>query len=130
MHYIITTAENTAATDRQGFRKATVHIQGRWTFSEHATARTMIGELLLLDGSHIVINVSDLDYIDSAGIGMLLIAYEEMRRHGKTTALVGAQGRVQRVFQVARVDAVFADNLALYEPTKISVFPEPRRSCA
>lgn len=130
MHYIITTAEKAAASDRAGTRKTTVRIQGRWTFSEHATARTLIGELLALDGTDIVLDVSDLDYIDSAGIGMLLIAYEEMRRHGKSAALVGAQGRVQRVFQVARVDAVFADNLALYEPTKVSVFPEPRRSCA
>lgn len=107
-----------------------VRIHGRWTFNEHAIARTMIGELLELPGPHAILDVSALDSIDSAGIGMLLIAYEEMRRHGKTVALVGAQGRVQRVFQVARLDVVFAGNLSLYEPSKVSVFPEPRRSCA
>jgi len=125
MHYTITTAEKTT-TDKA----ATVRIEGRWTFSEHAAARAMIGELLEVPGTHVVLDVSGLDSIDSAGIGMLLIAYEEMRRHGKTAALTGAHGRVQRVFQVARLDAVFADNLSLYEAPRISVFPEPRRSCA
>ena len=125
MHYTITTADKTAPG-----KAPMVRIQGRWTFNEHAIARTMIGELLTLPGTHAVLDVSALESIDSAGIGMLLIAYEEMRRHGKTVALVGAQGRVQRVFQVARLDAVFTDNLPIYEPSKVSVFPEPRRSCA
>lgn len=125
MHYTITTADKTAPG-----KAPMVRIHGRWTFNEHAIARTMIGELLELPGTHAILDVSALDSIDSAGIGMLLIAYEEMRRHGKTVALVGAQGRVQRVFQVARLDVVFAGNLSLYEPSKVSVFPEPRRSCA
>lgn len=108
-------------------KAAIVHVRGRWTFSEHALARTMIRAILDLSVEQVIIDASQLDYIDSAGIGMLLIAYEEMRNQGKSPSLIGAQGRVSRVFQAARLEQIFTDNLNLYRMPSFSVFSGPRR---
>ncbi len=99
----------------------TLRLSGRMTFNDHALARTMIHEAVAAGARHVAIDVSGLTFIDSPGIGMLLIAQEEFRRVGARTILTGAQGMVQRVFRAAHIERVFDENLPIRDLPRRSV---------
>ena len=78
-------------------------LKGRLIFTEHSTMRTLIKELSQSSAKRQVLVLEDLEFIDSAGIGMLLIAKEELTKGGKEFILRRANGQVQRVLKVAQL---------------------------
>lgn len=85
-----------------------VRLRGRLTFNDHAKLRGLIREMLQLSGKRHVLDLSALDFVDSAGIGMLLIAREELANAEKTLVLRSAQGQVKRVLTVAQLSKIVA----------------------
>jgi len=85
-------------------REATVRMSGRLTFNDHAKMRALIKELMLNKAKQQTIELSRLEFVDSAGIGMLLIAREELANSDKQLVLRAAGGQVKRVFTVAQID--------------------------
>ncbi len=98
------------STDGAG---STLRLAGRLTFNDHAGARAMIGEVVRVRPSRVIIDVSALTFIDSPGVGMLLIAQEELRRIGARVSLTGAQGMVERVFRAMQIEKVFNGQVTL-----------------
>lgn len=90
-------------------QRLVVRLRGRLTFNDHAKLRTLIREMLQdksAIGSEQYLDMSALEFIDSAGIGMLLIAREELSNAGKRLILRGAQGQVKRVLTVAQLGKI------------------------
>ncbi len=87
-------------------REAVVQLQGRLTFNDHAKLRTAIHEMLQNKARRQVLDLGALDFVDSAGIGMLLIAREEMVNVDKELVLRSARGQVKRVLTVAQLDKI------------------------
>lgn len=83
-----------------------VRLRGRLTFNDHAKLRTLIKEMLVLPSRRQVLDLSALEFVDSAGIGMLLIAREELANADKQLVLRGAQGQVKRVLTVAQLGKI------------------------
>ena len=83
-----------------------VHIGGRLTFNDFDRMRGMVGDVGRRSDSRVVFDLSTLDFIDSSGLGMLLIASEELGKKDKTLALRGARGQVQKVLAVAELGRV------------------------
>lgn len=54
-----------------------------------------------------VLQVDDLDYIDSAGLGMFIELNEAAQKHGVTLVLSGANAVVKRMFDLSRFDELF-----------------------
>ena len=54
----------------------------------------------------LVIDVTRLDYIDSAGIGMLVACNGQMDRAGGKMRVAGAQGTVAKSFEVVHMDRI------------------------
>ena len=82
-----------------------VDLNGRLTFDEHATCRKLIGELTADESNNKIINLSNLEFIDSAGLGLLLRIQDACSKSGQTLSLkVPADGQVQKMLQVARFD--------------------------
>ena len=54
-----------------------------------------------------VIELSGLDFIDSAGLGMLLIVRDAAAAHSAKVVLRGAREQAKRLIQVARFDSLF-----------------------
>ena len=54
----------------------------------------------------LVIDVTKLDYIDSAGIGMLVACNGQMDRAGGKMRVAGAQGTVARAFEIVHMDRI------------------------
>lgn len=86
--------------------EALVRVRGRLTFNDHAKLRALIREMLQNQQKRQVLDLSGLEFVDSAGIGMLLIAREEMANMEKTLVLRAAQGQVKRVITVAQLGKI------------------------
>ena len=89
-------------------QEAVVQLKGRLTFNDHAKLRALIREMLQNKAKRQVLDLSALEFVDSAGIGMLLIAREEMANVDKTLVLRAATGQVKRVLTVAQLNKIVA----------------------
>ena len=67
---------------------------------------------LLLDGvSHgkdLLVDLSDVSYLDSSGIASLVEALQIAAKNGTALKLFSASAQAMRVFELARLDKVFA----------------------
>jgi len=84
-------------------QEALVRVNGRLTFTDHVKMRSLIKELSLNKVKRQVLELASLEFIDSAGIGMLLIAREELSKVDKQFVLRKADGQVRRVLTVAQL---------------------------
>ncbi|CAK0759318.1 HptB-dependent secretion and biofilm anti anti-sigma factor [Azospirillaceae bacterium] len=83
--------------------EATVRLSGRLTFNDHAKLRALIREMSQNHARRQVLDLSSLEFVDSAGIGMLLIAREELVGQEKSLVLRQPVGQVKRVLSVAQL---------------------------
>src|SRR5215211_3412445 len=86
--------------------EARVFLSGRLTFNDHAKVRVMIQEMVKLRAPRQVLVIGGLEFVDSSGLGMILVAREEAAQLDKKLALRGAQGQVKRVLTVAQLGKV------------------------
>lgn len=56
---------------------------------------------------HLILDLTHVPYIDSAGIGALVGAYVNHQKDGRSLALVGVTKRVRDAMQVTRVEQFF-----------------------
>lgn len=89
-------------------QETVVRLRGRLTFNDHAKLRALIREMLQTRAKRQVLDLSALEFVDSAGIGMLLIAREEMSNVDKLLVLRAAAGQVKRVLTVAQLNKIVA----------------------
>lgn len=54
----------------------------------------------------LVLDLTELDYMDSAGIGMLMMCAGNARSRGGEFSVAGPNDRVRKIFQIANVDQV------------------------
>jgi len=78
-----------------------LHIGNALTYAENAISR------LIEDGTRkLVIDLAQLDYIDSSGLGMLIFCGGRMEQSGGRMRIAGAGGNVARVFEIAHASRV------------------------
>ena len=87
---------------------ATIRLDGRFVFSAHRTFRLAIKDLLAGRCTALEIDFAKVEYVDSAALGMLLLAREELAAVKKTIALIHCGGSVQQVLDVANFQKLFA----------------------
>jgi len=54
-----------------------------------------------------IVDFKDLDYISSAGLGVLLATQQRLKKEGKAIKLVNMNRMVRDVFRIARFDLIF-----------------------
>lgn len=85
----------------------TIHLEGRFTFAQHGTFQRALSHLETVGAQQVRIDLSAVDFIDSAGLGMLLIARDVARERGIGLILRGARGAVATMLETASFDALF-----------------------
>jgi len=85
----------------------TTEMTGRFTFSDHTVFRKLIDEITTQTATTQIFDLSGIEFIDSAGLGMLLLARDEGEKKRATVILRGAKGQVKRMVEVARFDTLF-----------------------
>src|SRR6476620_11322897 len=80
---------------------------GRVMFGEEATALRDSLKEALKKSSRLVLNLSDVTYIDSGGLGTLVGVYSSARAAGADIKLTGLGQRLRDVLQVTKLVTVF-----------------------
>lgn len=87
---------------------AWMNLRGEITALEAGTLKREIADLILSRPADcLVLNLSRVNYIDSAGLSVLLSANKGMRRIGGKVKLYGLQPRVAAVLEVTRLSEMF-----------------------
>ena len=83
-------------------------ISGRITLGEGNVAlRKIVRDLLDKGNKKILLNLGEVQYVDSSGVGELVGKCKTVRSHGGELKLVNLSKRVQELFQMTRLSSVF-----------------------
>ncbi len=96
------------ATYRDAGAITVVDLGGRIVLGDgSALLRKTIRQLLEGDRTKILINLADVDYIDSSGIGELVHAFTSVRNRGGELKLLHLTKKVHDILQITKLYTVF-----------------------
>jgi len=85
-----------------------VDCSGRITLGEGSiTLRDMVRELLSKGQKKILLNLGEVNYIDSSGIGELVSAFTTVRNQGGELKLLNLTKKVHDLLQITKLYTVF-----------------------
>ncbi len=84
-----------------------IAISGAFTFRDHDTFFEIISLIKSAQDKKIVFNLTDCDFIDSAALGMFVIAHDEASSKAVDLVIKGVQGKVKDVMFAARFDSLY-----------------------
>ena len=85
-----------------------VQISGRIELGEGSAAvRELVHDLLAKGRKKILLNLADVDYIDSAGLGSLVSAFTSAQKDGGVLKLVYLTKKVHDLLQMTKLYTVF-----------------------
>ncbi|MCG8504888.1 MAG: STAS domain-containing protein [Sphingomonadales bacterium] len=84
-----------------------VRIVDRLTFADHEEFRKVLKRISEGGFKSIVFDLQNLEFIDSAGLGMFLLAKDEADSRGQSVTLKGANGNIKKMLNVAQFDTLF-----------------------
>ncbi len=96
------------ASTRQGDGITVMDLSGRITLGEGSVIlRDKIRELLGQGEKKILLNLGDVTYIDSSGIGELVSAFTAVRKEGGELKLLNLTKKVHDLLQITKLYTVF-----------------------
>ena len=109
---------------RQSADVTILDVSGRVVAGEAELLRAGVRDLLARGEKNIILNLADVPYIDSAGIGELVSALVAVRRESGRLALLSLSRRVREVLMTVKLLAVFQvfDN----ESEAVAAFAAPQ----
>jgi anti-sigma B factor antagonist len=85
-----------------------VDLEGRIVLGEESNAmREQVKSLLAANKKKIVLNMANVTYIDSAGLGTLVASFHSARSQGATLKLANLGDKFREVLQVTKLLTVF-----------------------
>lgn len=97
---------STAIRDVDGV--TVVDLSGRITLGEASgKLRDTVRGLLDGNATKVLLNLGDVSYIDSSGLGELVSAYTTARNKGCTVKLLNVQSKVRDLLQITKLYTVF-----------------------
>jgi anti-sigma B factor antagonist len=95
-------------TDREVSGVNVLDIEGRIVLGEESNAfREKVKSLLAAGKKKIVLNLANVSYIDSAGLGTLVATFHSARSQGATLKLTNLGTKFKEVLQVTKLMTVF-----------------------
>ncbi len=96
------------ATPRDSGGATVIDISGRITLGEgSAMLREMIRDLLNKGQKKIVLNLADVNYIDSSGIGEMVSGFTTVKGQGGELKLLHLTRKVHDLLQITKLYTVF-----------------------
>jgi anti-sigma B factor antagonist len=95
-----------AQREREGV--VVLDVKGRLTVGDSATAlREYLRELAAAGKTSVVLNLAEVDYIDSTGLGSLVVAYTSLRKAGGHLRLLNLSRRNIELLVLTKLTTVF-----------------------
>ena len=110
-------------TVHQGDEASAVRLRGRFNIDSSPSLRDELLVILHVQSPKaVIVDLTDVTYIDSSGIATLIEALKIARNRHRRLCLQGLQGRLRHLFQVTGVSALFetADCQSVTSATKVS----------
>lgn len=100
---------------------AILDVSGRIVLGEESAAlRAAIGDLIRQGHNQILLNLADVTYIDSSGLGNLVSAFTSVKKQGGELKLLNLTNKVEDVMQITKLYTVF--DVATDEASAIKSF--------
>jgi anti-sigma B factor antagonist len=116
---------NFSVTIRQAGPISLIDVAGRLTSFESGALRDSISRLLKQGRKNIVLNLSDLKYLDSSGIGELARIYVSVVKADGQVKVVGLSPKVEEILKITQLYQVFPEFPS--EEAALQSFPESGR---
>jgi anti-sigma B factor antagonist len=84
-----------------------LHCRGRLTYRDEARAFSETIAAVIRGGARIVIEMTDMEAIDSAGLGELAVIHMWARASGCALKLAGAGPRIEKLFELTNLLSIF-----------------------
>ena len=85
-----------------------VDLNGRIVLGEESAAlRSTIGDLLNEGHNKILLNLADVSYIDSSGLGNLVSSFTSVKKQGGELKLLKLTNKVEDVMQITKLYTIF-----------------------
>lgn len=81
----------------------TIFISGSLDTSKAEEVKLILGEI----NNTITIDMSYLDFISSAGLGVMVMTYRRLKEKGENIYLVNLNDHIKKVFQLSLLDKLF-----------------------
>ncbi len=95
------------STEVRGDRTVLTVAEERLDASNSAELRETMLHLLETGGLQLVVDLSQVSFIDSSGLGALLSGFKSANLRSGSLVLAGLQSRVQSMFELTRLHRVF-----------------------
>ena len=85
-----------------------ITLRGSFTFKDHHGFRAVLDALAAARGGRRVLDLSRVEFLDSAALGMLLIAEDETTRANGKLVLRNPSTQIARLFELSAMDKLFS----------------------
>jgi len=96
---------------------AVLEVQGEVDLYTSSQLREAIVRLTEEDENRIVVDLYNVSFMDSSGLGVLVAGLKRARERGGELALVFGEGSVQKVFGITGLDKIFPTHSSVGEAT-------------
>jgi anti-sigma B factor antagonist len=93
-------------TPRRG-RSNVLPLKGEIDLHVSPSVTTSLNQMIEKKPKRLVVDLSDVTYIDSAGLAALIQAMQKVEGYGGKFLLAGLQETVRSIFEISRLDQVF-----------------------
>ena len=83
-------------------------MAGQFTFNFNQKFKQILTALEREDINTVSVNLRDVEFIDSSGLGMLLLLRDECLKREINISLHNAQGQVQKILTISKFEQIFA----------------------
>ena len=92
-------------TEREGI--AILHLKGRLTVGEASSIREKVTEVLAAGKKNVIFDLGQVDYIDSTGLGSMVICYTTIKKQGGALKLVNPNKRNIELLLLTKLHTIF-----------------------
>jgi len=97
------------ATARQKDGVTVIDISGSMTLAEASELSDMIHDFVRKGRKKIILNLSEVRYLDSSGIGQLVSGYATVKKNGGQLKILHLSKKVQDLLSVTSLYKIFED---------------------
>ena len=84
-----------------------VSLNGDFDIENSQTLKTEVRKKISAENPNVVIDLSNVNYIDSSGLGTLIAIQKDARFNGGSLSIVGASEQIKRVMKMTNLDKLF-----------------------
>lgn len=92
-------------TNREGI--TVLSLKGRLTVGESSAIRQRISDCAALGRVNVILDLTDIDYIDSTGLGTMVICFTTLKKQGGALKLVNPNKRNVELLLLTKLHTVF-----------------------